>query len=143
MNRKDWLLLAIASAGTSGLSPVQLQKSLFLLGRKRKKYVGADFYEFEPHNYGPFSKDIYTDADLLGAAGYVTKERQPGKSWSVFRPTDAGGAVARKLRPSVPKEALSYLVEAVPWVKGQSFYDLVQTIYKHYPEYRANSVFRD
>jgi hypothetical protein len=60
MKRNDWLLLAVAAAKDDGLDPVQLQKSLFLLSEKRRD-VGTKFHEFEPHNYGPFSKEIYTD----------------------------------------------------------------------------------
>jgi len=142
MTRRDWLLLAIASADYSGLSPVQLQKSLFLVGQ-REKYVGQEFYEFEPHNYGPFSRDIYVDADRLVAAGHLVKEQQPGYSWSVFRATDAGRLHAEGLRSKAPKEAISFLDQTVAWATKQTFYNLVQTIYKLYPKYRVNSVFRD
>ena len=31
MNRRDWLLLAVAQAGDNGLSPIQIQKTMFLL----------------------------------------------------------------------------------------------------------------
>jgi uncharacterized protein YwgA len=143
MKQRDWLLLVVAAAEDDGLDPVQLQKSLFLLGEKRRRYLGPKFYEFEPHNYGPFSKDVYTHATELVADGCLTKEQQPGYSWSVFRATDAGRRVAERLRREAPEEAATYLEQAVEWVKSQSFYDLVRSIYKHFPEYRANSIFRE
>ncbi len=142
MNRRDWLLLAVAAAEDEGLDPVQLQKSLFLLGEKRKQEVGP-FYEFEPHNYGPFSKDIYAHATALVDNGYLTKEKQPSYSWSIIRITEQGRRAARTLRREAPEEALAYLERAVDWVKGQSFYDLVRSIYRHFPEYRTNSIFRE
>ena len=50
LDRKDWALLAIANAGHGvSLSPVQLQKSLFLLGRELGSKVGANFYDFQPY----------------------------------------------------------------------------------------------
>lgn len=48
--RRSWLLLAIVMSGKAGLSPVQLQRSLFLVDQKREEQVGAGFYEFEETN---------------------------------------------------------------------------------------------
>ncbi len=124
MNRRDWLLLAITADDDSGLSPVQLQRSLFLVSQKREKHIGPGFYEFELRESGPFSKDLYVDLDALVAAGHVMKKWQPGCPWSVFRSTDISRTWAKELRPKAKKEALSYLEEAVAWVKQQTFYDL-------------------
>jgi len=143
MKRKDWLLLAVAAAGDNGLDPVQLQKSLFLLGEKRLKALGVEFYDFEPHNYGPFSKDIYADATDLVRDGCLTKEKQPDYSWSVFKITREGQKAATKLRTEAPAEPVGYLERAVEWVRSLSFYDLVRSVYKHFPDYRANSIFRE
>src|SRR5258707_9223608 len=71
MERPDWTLLATKFANQSGLSPVQLQKALFLLGKEMPKSVGDDYYHFVPHNYGPFAKDIYSDADALAREGLI------------------------------------------------------------------------
>jgi len=65
MEAKDWMLLFIANAGERGLSPVQLQKGLFLLQKARPRAVGENFYDFQPYNYGPFDRDIYVHADEL------------------------------------------------------------------------------
>jgi len=59
MEPKEWLLLAIAAAGDAGLSPIQLQRSLFLLSQKRKTQVGPGFYGFEQGDAWPFSKALY------------------------------------------------------------------------------------
>ena len=48
MTRQDWLLLVLAAAGGKPLSPLQLQKSLFLVGHDLAKLVGAGFYTFRP-----------------------------------------------------------------------------------------------
>jgi len=38
MEPSEWLLVTVASGGEKGLSPVQLQKSLFLLGQEQRCY---------------------------------------------------------------------------------------------------------
>ena len=70
IEKKEWLLLAI-SFSEGYLSPAQLQKSLFLLKQKKKKSVGKGFYNFIPYNYGPFCKEIYSDAESLVSDGVV------------------------------------------------------------------------
>src|SRR5947209_2707195 len=70
MNRKDWTLLAICSANGNGLSPVQLQKALFLLSREMPNAVG-NFYHFTAYHYGPFDRAVYDDAERLAADGMV------------------------------------------------------------------------
>ena len=122
---KEWLLLAIAAAGDAGLSPVQLQRSLFLLGQKRKTHVGPGFYEFEPSGAGPFSRALYADLDAFVAAGDVVKEYQPEYTGSVFRLAEPGRTLAEERRPQVNPEASVYLEEAVAWVREQSTLDLI------------------
>jgi len=123
--RRSWLLVAIAISGDSGLSPVQLQRSLFLFGQKREEQVGPGFYEFEPHESGPSSRDVYVDIDALVTAEYVVKEWVPDSSWSAFRLSDAGRARVTEFRRKVKKDALSGLEDAVAWVREQSYLDLV------------------
>jgi uncharacterized protein YwgA len=142
VTRKGWLLLVLAEAGPAGLDPVQLQKSLFLLGQKRKKEVGSGFYRFTPHNYGPFSREIYADVDELVAEAKTAKVDAPGCTWSLFSATTVGTTEAKTIRPQAPKAGAEYIKDVVPWVKRLSFQELVRSIYTNYPKYRVNSVFR-
>ena len=66
MTPKDWTLLVLASAG-GPLSPVQLQKTLFLIDRNlsRAQRGVTRFYNFRAYDYGPFDSAIYTDAVIL------------------------------------------------------------------------------
>ena len=121
---KDWLLLAIAAAGEAGLSPIQLQRSLFLLSQKRKTHVGPEFYQFEPGDAWPFSRALYEDLDAFVAAGDVVKEYRPESTRSIFRLADSGRTLAEELQPRLKPEASSYLEEAVAWVTEQSTLDL-------------------
>ena len=142
MERKDWTLLAIASAGGEPIQPVQLQKALFLLGRERAVHVPG-FYEFEKHNWGPFSKAIFEDAEKLEAEGLVVIVRLPWRSMKEYLPTEAGKRMAESFMKEVPGDSGSYLMRAVQWVRSLSFSELLTQIYKRYPEFRTNSLFRE
>jgi hypothetical protein len=141
MDRKDWTLLALASANGEPLTPVQLQKSLFILGREMPEQVGEDFYEFSPYDYGPFCADVYADAGELAANDLAAVEPSPGTRWNTYRATEDGVARARNLSRSVPAPA-RYLSDVVGWARKLSFSALVRAVYAKYPEMKANSVFR-
>jgi uncharacterized protein YwgA len=140
VTKRDWTLMAIASAEGQPLSPVQLQKSLFLLSRNVK--TGKDFYTFSPYNYGPFCQQIYSDAEDLAAQGFVEMRRRPGESWFEYSITKAGMEKALALEQKADPAASAYLDKAVAWARSLSFADLVRSIYKHFPEFRKNSVFQ-
>lgn len=138
MNKKDWTLLAIASAHGEPVDPLQLQKSLFLLGEMLKRQVGT-FYHFKPYHYGPFDAQVYRDAEELENQGLVTVSR--GGSVRRYQVTPQGLEAALRLRQEAPARAVKYLEEVVQWARSLSFQDLVRAIYTRFPEYRTNSVF--
>jgi NitT/TauT family transport system substrate-binding protein len=103
--RRGWLLLALSLSGKGGLSPVQLQRSLFLVAQKREEQVGAGFYEFEEADgSAPTSPSLYEDIDALVAAAHIEKEWMPDLSASMFRLSDTGWAWSEDLRRKVKKE---------------------------------------
>ena len=121
--RSGWLLLVLSMSGKGGLSPVQLQRSLFLVAQKREEQVGAGFYE--ANGSGPTSPSLYEDIDALVAAAHIEKEWMPDLSASMFRLSDTGWAWSEDLRRKVRKDALSGLEDAVAWVKEQSYLELI------------------
>lgn len=141
--RIDWLLLALNAAGSKGLSPVQLQKTLFLLGQKMADKVGAGFYDFQPYHYGPFDRDVYTDAEKLAASGRIEIEQREGESFNRYIITREGEVDVSRLAHYEAEEVSEYLREKlIPWVRSQSFQSLVSAIYAEYPEMRKHSVFQ-
>lgn len=138
-----WIVLALAKAEGHSLTPVQLQKSLFLLGERRAKAVQKPFYRFRPYDYGPFDAHVYHDADALAAEGLLVVDQSRGRSLREYRLTEEGVAVAQALEAETPDEALNYLGEVVPWAQRLSFNELVRAVYDEYPKMRANSVFQD
>lgn len=136
-----WLLATLLHAGT-GLSPVQLQKTLFLLGKRRSKAMGRGFYEFEAYHYGPFCPQVYRDAEDLAGFGYIEIDETNGRRLRKYQLTEQGVKLATNTAATLDPEAVEYLKRLVAWVKPLSFHQLVRAIYHEYPEMRANSVFQ-
>ena len=139
MKRSDWTLLALAAGNGRPLSPVQLQKVLFLLGEKGK--VGRGYYQFRPYNFGPFSPDIYVDAESLERMGLARIDRaEPGRPWAVYAATPEGISAAEKL-DGLDRSTRQYVKALVEWAKGLSFQQLVSAVYREFPDQRVNSIF--
>ena len=141
MDRNSLLLLIIGYAGENGLSPVQLQKCLFLLGKEFEGKI-ENFYNFKPYNYGPFDRLVYIEAEEFADKGLVKFERVDGKQWVKYRVAEKGLPEFEKNKESVEKKMNNYLAKLVPWVQSLSFRQLVSVIYKHYPEYQVNSLLK-
>lgn len=142
--KKDWTLLAIALAAGQPLSPVQLQKSVFLFGELLPEEVlPDDFYEFVAYNYGPFCPEIYRDAETLAEEGLVQISSVAGHGYSQYAATPEGITEGELLRGLLPPRVTEHAKTIVEWVRAQTFKGLVSEIYRRYPRYRANSVFTD
>ena len=140
MDNREWILLVVNAAGDGQLSPVQLQKSLFLLKENLQSMVGEGFYEFEPYSYGPFCAEIYTAAEQMEVRSRLIHiDRGDYKQYSV---TPQGRERALALEKSLDPGIADYVRRVVQWTMGLSFNELVRAVYEKYPAYAVNSVFR-
>lgn len=145
MTRRDWLMLLIAhDTSQRGLEPVRVQKALFLLAHEGD-IPPAERYRFVPYNYGPMSVRVYRDVAALVAAGLVEPVAVPGYTWQPVRATPAGRQHAAALEAAASPadrlgiarlHAIHHLVTAL------GFAELLETIYRRYPEFASRSVFR-
>ncbi|OGO06291.1 MAG: hypothetical protein A2Z76_04755 [Chloroflexi bacterium RBG_13_56_8b] len=142
MENKEVLLLVVASADDEGLTPLQLQKSLFLVGECSLPELPSDFYTFVPYNYGPFNPVIYGDAESLAEEGLLEYINVPGQKWSKYAATTAGLARAGEITDSISNECSKYIKDVVDWVLSLTFSELLRAIYTKYPKFRSNSVFQ-
>jgi uncharacterized protein YwgA len=142
MRRQDWTLLTLGIADGQFLTPVQMQKSLFLFQKKFPFVAGDNYYNFQPYNYGPFDASIYHDAETLSEEGFALVSKPPGQRWFVYSATPQGIREANKIKGQVPIQAAQELESIVNRVKSLSFSELVNEVYKEYPEYKVNSVFQ-
>jgi uncharacterized protein YwgA len=144
MNPKDWTLLVIAERKGKPLQPVQLQKSLFLLGRNLSllQLQVETFYHFEAYDYGPFCSKIYSDAETLCLEGLVHIDCLP-ISYRLYSATEEGITATNELVKTLSHETKDFLERVVEWTSSLSFNDLVSAIYLAYPEMKENSIFQE
>jgi hypothetical protein len=141
--RSDWILLALLVAERRCLTAVKLQKTLFLLGERRRSELGDGYYQFRPYHYGPFDAEVYRDADALEASGLIEVDRSQGRSLRRYLLTDQGEAAATAAANHQSVAAKTYLTDVVSWAQPLPFNVLVRAIYDEFPEMRANSIFEE
>lgn len=142
LTRQDWLLLTLSKSPGGTMSPVQIQKALFLFGQEVGSSIGAQYYSFVAYDYGPFDAAIYADLRRLMREGHVRGEWSQGRSWKNYALTPEGRRTALVLESDADARLAEFLGRIAVWVKGRSFSDLLRSIYAAYPEFAANSVFR-
>jgi uncharacterized protein len=141
--RKEWLLLAIAQRRGAALTPVQIQKTMFLMKMEAGAYLGDSFYSFSAYNYGPFSSTIYDDLSELVSAGHIEERQSHRVRWSAYAVTPAGSERAERVERKADRSATSFLKQVVEWVSSVSFPELLRAIYTKYPKYAKNSLFTE
>lgn len=142
LTRQDWLLLTLSRSPDGAMSPVQIQKALFLFGQEVGGSAGTRFYSFVPYDYGPFDSAIYVDLRRMMHDGRVRGEWSEGRSWRNYTLTGHGRQAAHVLENEADDRLVEFLGRIVVWVKGRSFSDLLRSVYAAYPEFAVNSVFR-
>ena len=142
LTRQDWLLLALSKSSGGAMSPVQIQKAMFLFGQEAGDRVGRDFYSFQPYDYGPFDAAIYADLRRMTRLGRTRGEWNPDRSWKAWSITVPGRDAAIALEIDADARLNDYLGRVVTWVTGKSFPELLRSVYAAYPEFAVSSVFR-
>jgi uncharacterized protein len=141
--RRDWLLVALSEAVNGQLSPVQVQKVMFLFKNGAQGHFPRDqFYEFVPYHFGPFSPDIYYDLEALEQHGLVQIVRSETGKRRAYLITPEGRSVTEEIK-NQERRGYGYMGNITRWVLRKSFPELLRYIYRRWPEYRRNSVFVD
>ena len=141
MERKDVVLAGMAPAACGYHSPVQIQKLLFLLDRNIPEELGGAVFDFQPYDYGPFDRAVYEVLEELYEEGLVEISR--ARRWKQYRLTDQGQADALQILGGMSDVAAQYVRNVSDFVRNLTFTQLVRSVYKAYPEMRANSVFQE
>jgi len=140
MNRQEILMAALASGAREEFSPVQIQKLMFLIDENIGRALGGPFFAFEPYHYGPFDVGVYNEFSLLEAQQLAHAEGN-GRDRR-YRLNDEGRARAAEVLNRLPEPISRYITELANFVQSLSFSSLVSSVYKAYPNMKANSVFR-
>jgi uncharacterized protein YwgA len=141
MERKDYLLLFISlPSGKYGLDRIRIMKGMFLFaqsdvpGRRER-------YEFEPYDWGPFSRDVYRDLEALQAAGLLVAVPE-GSRYAEYRATDLGREHAEGLQRGLPTATTECLAEIKATVTSKSFLELLEYVYERYSRFAERSRLR-
>jgi hypothetical protein len=142
--RDEIVLIVLALANGESFTPVQIQKSLFLASDKVASAFRHDSrYDFQPYDYGPFDRQVYSDVEALERKGLAQVNQQPGSRWRTYVASPRGIAEGYRLAERLTGEQREILGTIVKLVRSLSFNDLVSAIYRAYPNMRERSVFRD
>ena len=142
MTRNQSVLAAMAAGGPrASFDPVQMQKYLFLIDREIPHLVGGPHFRFQPYDYGPFDKNVYTVLDSLAQEDHVLIENT-GR-FRRYSLTESGLEHGNNVLESLPEPVGRYLIDAARWVRCLSFRQLLTAIYQSYPDMAVNSVIPD
>lgn len=144
MDNKDWLLMLVATPEGKGdeitkIDPIRIMKGMFYF---IKNSLRSDIYEFEPYLLGPVSFAIYHDLDELIEEGYVAAEDVPGETWKRYYATPSGLSRSRDLEKGADSSLVKSLREHKQRVCSLGFFELLKTVYKDYPEFATQSIFK-
>jgi uncharacterized protein YwgA len=128
-HRQRIMLAALAAESGSVFAPVQVQKMFFLLDANVATDLGGRQFAFEPYDYGPYDRTVYSELEILARQGLVNIEAAYG----------VGQRTLGQLNP----RAREYFQRVSAWVRSLGFAELVGAIYQQYPDMKVNSVFRD
>ena len=137
MHKRDWLLMAIGSY----IEPIQLQKTLFKFTRE-SSVPRLQQYFFRADNWGPCSREIYSDLEELHDEGLIDSVRT-GQGWSAYRLTAEGEEQATQRRQVAPPQLVRDLDEIRAWVVERSFRQLLRDVYEQYPHFAKKSLFKE
>ena len=140
MQISEFMLAAMSSAGQDPFSPVQVQKLFFVFDMKIPSRIGGPFFNFEPHHYGPFDKNVYLEIEKLKDCE-MAEIHDNLIDPKVYRLTYKGYQEGRRHFKELPDDIQEYVEKLVQAIRSMSFSQLVSTIYSLYPDMRKNSVF--
>jgi uncharacterized phage-associated protein len=144
LTRRQKLVLAtLAAERAASFAPVQVQKLFFLLDRNLSADLGGPLFSFEPYDYGPFDRTVYSELEELAHKGLVAIEAAPGAGRRKYGLTAEGYEAGKAALGDLNARVRDYMVRVSEWVRSLSFAELVGSIYKQYPDMKMNSVFRD
>ena len=140
--KEQFVLAAMAPAGTKPFTPVQIQKLFFILDNTISSVFAGPHFNFIPYDYGPFDKEVYRVLEQLETKGLVESKIHDNFNTRAYRLTDNGLNLAKETFSNLPQDAQSYIEKLVQWIRSISFSQLISWVYKSFPEMRENSIFQ-
>lgn len=142
--------LLYANEEESIVGRTRLQKLVFLMEMNFQEERGSlpltpNTYDFEPYDYGPFSKQLYDDVDELKDQGLireVKEEYKEGEVRYIYEIEDKGREL---IENNLNKEEMREVLSRASRLKGEFNNDplpeFIKEVYSRYPKYAENSVY--
>ena len=141
INDADVVLL-VARASRQVISPVQLQKAVFLVSRADLDGLPEQIYAFQPYHYGPFDSDVYSDAEKLHMQELLLRSPSRNGAWTDTIITPKGWERTDELHSELPDGTVNQIEQIVRTVQALEFSELLRHIYDKHPDFQINSVFQ-
>lgn len=140
-----WILLLLFTGGSTARynEPIagrtRLMKELFLL--KEVSRISEPFYEFEASHYGPSSKQVLRDLEVLTELGYV--QYDPHRFGGSYQLTPEGNLVAQQLDAGLDEQQKQKLAAIKRQFNLMPLNKLLVHVYERFPRYAVSSRIRD
>lgn len=139
MNKENLILITLSVKSEEYFSPIQIQKTLFLINEKISKVRDWEIFNFIPYAYGPFDKEIYVFLSNLVKNDYIACAKF--NNYFEYKIIEKGLVKIKNLVDSLPPNDYDYIQRIVNFTTTVSFRELVSAIYREYPEMKVNSIF--
>ena len=148
MERKEWVLSVLYSPGKNNdtCEPIngslRIMKILFMMGQENKNL--PNFYnQWQKYLYGPCDFGVYEDISSLKENLLVEEKEQPFQSFMVFNLTAKGKGKAEESFKLLNKDVQNLIKDIKNIANSrQSLKNLLEYIYRKYPGWDTNSIFK-
>jgi uncharacterized protein YwgA len=134
LTRRNWLLVFIGlPEGSFRADQLRITKGMFVFAKSCGD-SSLEMYTFEPYDYGPFSRELYRDLDVLDREGFIRRNEVAGSNRQIFELTSKGEQAVRHLIAEAPAKEKDALAAIKKRVTSLNFTQLLTWIYGEYPE---------
>lgn len=141
LSKEEFVLAVLSASENNRYTPVQIQKIFFILDREIPEHISGPVFDFKPYDYGPFDSTIYQIMEMLIEKGYVSRHGESIEKSRSYSLTTDGRVAGNSHLKTLNDSANSYIADVISFVSKLGFSQLVQAIYKKYPDMKVNSVF--
>jgi hypothetical protein len=122
------------------LDRIRMQKGIFLLEMKGPT-AWQQFYKFSPYDWGPFSRALMGDLDLLVNSALLEKRPVPNARYHSYGTTTRGEKKAGELWAGLSQPERVFISAVRHFVTSRSFSRLLRDIYAEFPAFAVRSRF--
>lgn len=129
------LLLLSASKDTTIFCKTKFQKLIFIM---QKEKIGNDIYPFVPFFYGPYSRDLSDDLNVLQRLGVIDISiNVSNKEYYSYKLTEQGKKLLDSMmkRDNQLRKFFKASSDVIAKHGNQNLKDLLTYVYQKYPEF--------